>query len=204
MSDSRQSRRPVGDVVDRLDELSGQDSLTLGAVVRGFGRSSYLTALLVPALLVASPLSGIPGFSALCGLTVALIAVQLFFAKEGLWMPGVLARRSVDPDKLGKAVPRLRRVADWLDRHSHDRLRWLVVSPGRKLPQGLLVLGGLLMPLLEFIPFSGSVMGVAMILVAVGLLARDGLYVVTGMVVMGVVAGIPVFVFNTVLPGVFG
>ena len=42
-----------------------------------FGESSFLPALMVPSLLVVSPLSGIPLFSSVCGLTIAFSRMYL-------------------------------------------------------------------------------------------------------------------------------
>ena len=66
--------RPVGEIVDRLDSATNQPSLSVHDLLEEFGESSFLPALMVPALLTVSPLSGIPLFSTVCGLTIAFIA----------------------------------------------------------------------------------------------------------------------------------
>jgi hypothetical protein len=49
------------------------------------------------------------------------------------------------------------------------------------IPQTFCVLSGLMMPFLEFVPFSSSLVGAAVALLAFGMLARDGLFVMLGL-----------------------
>ena len=56
----RASDRPVGRIIDELDDVVRTGDLRLRDLVEGFGRSSFLPVMVVPALLVVSPLSGIP------------------------------------------------------------------------------------------------------------------------------------------------
>ena len=51
--------------------------------------------------------------------------------------------------------------------------------------QAICLCCGLVMPLLEFIPFTSSMMGVVVSLLAFGLLARDGVFVLLGFLAIG-------------------
>ncbi len=190
---------PVRDVVERLGALSERETVTLGELTEAFGPASFVPALMVPALLVVSPLSGIPVFSSICGLTIALIALQMVVRRRFLWLPGWIRRRQLGGSQLGSAVGRLTRLADWLDRHSRARLRVLVRMPGGLVPRIGAVLCGLAMPFLELVPFSSSLLGTAVLLFSVSFLARDGLYVLAGLIVMGTAATVPVLVWGQIL-----
>ena len=198
MMDQPSSSTPVQDVVDRLDELSAEEDLTLGRLIAAFGTASFVPALMIPALLVVSPLSGIPVFSSICGLTIALIALQMLFRRGHLWLPGFLMRRRVSGHRLRGAMARVRRIAAWIDRNSRDRLRLLTSSPGIAVPQTLAMVSGASMPFLELLPFSSSILGTAVLLFSVSFLARDGLYVLAGMAMMGFAAMVPLFVITQV------
>ncbi|RVV99836.1 exopolysaccharide biosynthesis protein [Mesobaculum littorinae] len=200
MTDNLQARDGGDDtssvraIVDRLDGLSDDDQVSLGAIIQAFGQASFLPVMLIPALLVVSPLSGIPFFSSVCGLSIALIAAQLTFGRDHLWLPGVLMRRRIPGERLHSAMGRMRRFADWLDRHARDRLRVLVVPPVVVLSRVICILAGLAMPFLELVPFSSSILGAAVTLITVGFLARDGLYVLGGFVFVGIASLVPIFV----------
>ena len=190
---------PVRNVVQRLGALSDRKTITLGELVEAFGSASFVPALMVPALLVVSPLSGIPVFSSVCGLTIALIALQMVLSRRFLWLPGWIRRRRLKGGQLGSAVRRLTKLADWLDRHSRARLRVLVEMPGGLVPRIAAALCGAAMPFLELVPFSSSILGTAVLLFSVSFLARDGLYVLAGLIVMAIATTVPVLVWGQIL-----
>lgn len=190
------SDRPVRDVVDRLEACAQADAVALGDLVKAFGTASFVSTMMVPALLVVSPLSGIPLFSSVCGITIAFIAGQMLFNRTHLYLPGAITRRTLPGDKLRAGLMKMRKVADFLDRHTRKgRLRPLVGNGGRILPQLLCVIAGVLMPLLEFVPFSSSILGMAVLAFSIALLTRDGAFVLVGLAIMGGAAAIPVVLF---------
>lgn len=187
MGDSDSERHRVRNVVSRLEEAAGGDRVPLGDLVQACGVASFVPALLVPALLVVSPLSGVPLFSSVCGITIVLISAQMLWRRDHLSLPGFVTRRTVDGDKLRGAFERLHRIAAFLDRNTRvDRFHQLVGRGGSVVPQALCVAAGALMPVLEIVPFSSSVLGTAVLCFAVGLLTRDGLFVVFGIAIMAV------------------
>ncbi len=68
----------------------------------------------------------------------------------------------------------------WLDARTHRRMSYLVTPPLVFIPQILCVLTGLTMPFLEFVPFSSSLAGTAVALLAFGMFAKDGLFILFG------------------------
>ena len=67
-------------------------------------------------------------------------------------------------------------MISWIDRHSHNRLSVLFHRPLIYLPVILSLLSGMMMPFLEFIPFSSSVAAIGVSFLALSLLTRDGLF----------------------------
>jgi hypothetical protein len=197
MSEESDRPHPVQDVVERLSEIAAKDVLSLRELIEAFGTASFVPALMVPAILVVSPLSGIPFFSSVCGLTIALVAMQMLMARTHLWLPEVLMRRRISGVQLAGAMRRIRWLAGWIDRNSRDRLSALTAMPGVLLPRALAMLCGLMMPFLELVPFSSSILGMATLLFAVSFLARDGIFVIAGVAVMAVAAMVPVMIVTT-------
>jgi hypothetical protein len=187
---------PVRDIVDRLEDCSQADTVALDDLVKAFGTASFVSTMMVPALLVVSPLSGIPFFSSVCGLTIALIAAQMLFKRTHLYLPAALTRRTIEGDKLRPGLKKMRGFADFLDRHTHKgRLRRLVGNGGRIVPQLLCLVAGLSMPLLELVPFSSSILGLSVLSSSIALLTRDGAFVLVGLAIMAGAAAVPIYVF---------
>ena len=181
-------------VVDQLDALTGQEVVTVRDIVGAFGDASFLPLMMIPALLVVSPLSGIPLFSSICGLTIGLVAIQMLARRRHVWLPGFVMRRRIEGARLHAAAIRLRRAADWLDARARRRLPLLFHYPFVLIPQALCVISGFSMPFLELLPFSSSLLGVAVCLMSVGFLVRDGLFTIGGFGFVGIAATIPMSV----------
>lgn len=180
------------DLVTQLEALADRDRVSLSALVRSWGQNSFLPILLVLALVVMSPLSGIPMLSSLCGIAIAVVSVQMLLKRDHLWLPEVVGRRTVPPRRLLGASRHMRRIADVFDRYTRaDRLHQLVDRRGRVVTQTLCAVAGGLMPLLELVPFSSSVLGTAVLCFALSLSSRDGLLTVVGAVVLSLVFALP-------------
>jgi hypothetical protein len=167
-------------ILDRILAATDKDRICIGDLVQAIGSASFTPVLLIPALAVVSPLSGIPLFSAVMGMLIFLVSSKMLLRRGQLWLPGWILRRRIDSARVRSAFTRLRPVMAWLDAHTHARLTAFVHRPLVFVPQALCVLSGLTMPFLEFIPFSSSLVGGAVALLAFGMLARDGLFVVLG------------------------
>lgn len=175
----------IEDLLDQVRDAGGEGRVQLRQVVDALGADSFIPNLMVPALAVVSPLSGVPLFSSLCGITIALVSAQMLAQRKRVWLPARLLDKSIDAGKLRKAIERMRRPARWLDRVTEERLRMLVRRPMLWVTQLLCLLCGLAMPFLELVPFTSSILGATVSLFAFGMLARDGLFTLIGFLAIG-------------------
>lgn len=188
---------PVLRIIGRLEQLAdADDDVNLGDVILAFGTTAYVPILMVPALIVFSPLSGIPFLPTFFGLIIALIALQMTIGKRHLWLPGFLMRREVSSDRLARALKWLTPAAAWLDRNAKRRLSLLTAQPLILVPRVACIACGLAMPFLELVPFSSSFLAAAVLCFSVSFLARDGLFVVLGGVFMALAVAIILLIYG--------
>ena len=164
----------LGDLIDRLRATTTQDSVSIADAMTAIGGRGIIPFLLVPALLTMSPLSGLPGFSATAGVIITIVSIYMLLNRDGIRLPGFIASRSVDARKLDKALRKLQPFVAWIDRHTRRRWHLLFKRPIIWLPQGLCLASGMIMPFLEFIPFTSSIVATGVFLLALSLLVRDG------------------------------
>lgn len=174
----------VMDVINRARGALHEGEVSVRDVVEALGRASFSPLLLVPALVVVTPASGIPLLSSICGISIALIAAQMALGRDHVWLPKWIMRRAAPKERMEAAFDWLEPLARFLDRITRVRLCGLVEKPFVKLPQILALLSGAVMPLLEVLPFTSSMLGATVTLLAVGMVTRDGLLVVLGMLVI--------------------
>ncbi|MEY1556366.1 exopolysaccharide biosynthesis protein [Yoonia sp. R2331] len=177
----RPQKRALRPLVDRVVDSAEGETVNLRTILQSVGDDSFAPVLLLPALAVATPLSGVPLFSALMGATIFLISLQMILRRESLWLPRWLLDRAAKASVVRSAFSKLRSLADWIDRRTQSRFNLLFHRPLILIPQLLCLMSGAVMPLLEFVPFSSSIIGAGVALLAFGLTSRDGLFLLLGL-----------------------
>jgi hypothetical protein len=168
--------RSLRQLLDTLRTIDQDHSpVDLDDILEMIGRRSFGPILLVAGLVTLAPLVGdIPGVPTLMALLVILVSGQLLAGRRRIWLPRFLRERSVTRPGLEKILDRLEPPARFIDRFFHPRLSFLVMGPGGHLIAISALLVALVMPMLEFIPFSATLAGAALTAFGLSLIARDG------------------------------
>lgn len=157
------------------------ERVPLADLLDGLGRQSFPLLVLAPSLLLVSPLSAIPGMTGSLGLIIALLLAQRLAGRSALWLPRrALQRITIPVDRLERALHWLRRPAARLDRLLHPRLEGIASGRLSLLPMAVIAIAACFLPLMEFVPMSGTTVGASITLFAAGMLARDGVFVIVG------------------------
>ncbi|MGA0595444.1 exopolysaccharide biosynthesis protein [Enterovirga sp. CN4-39] len=139
-------------------------------------------ALLVVLLGLPNCLPMPPPIPFVCGLLLALVAAQLAAGRPTPWLPAALLRRSVPQDAVDRAVSRALPILHKLERWSKPRIEFLETPIALRLLGVVLIL--LALGLLVAAPIIGQIpLGIAVCLVGLGLVERDGVLVVGGVAV---------------------
>ncbi len=175
----------MSDDIDGLQKLverihlidGGHDPVDLEAVLLQIGRRSFGTILLFAGIVVLVPLIGdIPGVPSLAAVLVAITSMQLLAGRQHFWLPGFLLKRSISRARLEKTLKFVQGPARFTDRFTRRRLEFFVSQTSTR-AIGAATLGvALVMPVLELIPFSANLAGIALCAFGVALIARDGLF----------------------------
>lgn len=188
-SDPKSSAHPASDtdasdlngVVGQLHAAArGAERVLLGDLVDAMGRSSMAAVLLVPALLLVSPLSGVPGASVVGGIVIALISGQILLRRQKVWLPELIRTRSVPGPAFRRALAWLRKPAKRFDGLAPARPGGGDDTWWTPLLALLCLCLGLAMPMMELIPFSSSI--------AATLISALALSMLTGRLTIAVVA----------------
>ena len=175
----------VTDILRRLRGALTGPTVSVGTLVRAMDPAVQPVLLLLPALILVSPLSGIPGLSSLGGLTIALVASQILLGRPTIWLPGFVLRRTLSADRVMRALDRLDRPARFIDRRAVPRAGWFFAFSGREMALVTCIACGLSMPFLELVPFSATTLAVVVTILASALLVRDGVLAALGLSALG-------------------
>ena len=181
----RQIPDSVEEIIDEVEEAGARrERVSVGDVVDEIGAGAFPVIMLVPALVMISPASGIPGLSSVCAAIIALSAVQMAIGRRSIWLPKFIVNRTVSRSRMDTAMHWLERPARWIDHVTRKRLSALTRRPANLLPVLACIVIALVVPALELVPFSASAAGAAIALFSLGLVAEDGLFVLVGFVAM--------------------
>ena len=163
----------------RLEQLAADaegEAVTLDWILTQLHERAFGLFLLVLALPCCIPfLYGVPQVVAL---PLMFVAAQILMGRSAPWLPQKLGARVVSKDALDSLA---RRAGPWLRRIeaiSRPRLVSLTRAPLDQVVGIALVLfsASILVPL----PLTNTVPGIAVVIVAMGLLQRDGILVLLG------------------------
>jgi hypothetical protein len=177
MTTSEREVTSVTELLDRIDSAAQRHEPTsMGDVLDAVGHRSFGPILLLAGLVMVAPVIGdIPGVPVLMGLMVILAAGQLVLGHDHFWLPGWLLRRSVSRGTIRKGVRWMRPVGRFLDRWTRPRLTALTRGAGVLVAGVACTAIAAATPLMEVVPFSANVAGIAITAYGLALIAADGL-----------------------------
>jgi len=178
---SRKSRRePPGKVTELLRQFAegwDEERISIGDMVDALRRRGHGMMMLVFALPTMLPFNP-PGVAAVVGIPCAFVALQLLLRRQNVWLPKALRQRSVSREDFRKVVDKSLPAITRIERLLKPRLGFLTETIGEMLI-GLSVLIIALLLALP-IPFTNIPLGLAIALLSLGLIERDGLVVLLG------------------------
>ena len=171
-----QDPKSVGEILDGVEELAERgDSVCVGDLLDEYGSRSFGPVIIVLALLEVSPLGAIPLVPTIIAALIALIALQQVFGREHVWVPRFVENRAIKSKRLIDGADKLEKVAAVLDSLSGDRLRYLTRQPVPRIAGLIVIMLCLTVPPLEFIPFASTAPMLAIAVIGLALVTRDGL-----------------------------
>jgi len=154
----------------------GHGRVSVADLMDMLGERSFGPLLLVPSLIAVSPVGAIPGLPAITSVVIVLIAGQILLGHEHFWIPGWLARRSIDAHAMERGLEKFRPVARFIDHLLRPRVAWLTQGPAFYAIALLCLLIGLVTPILELVPLGGIPPNAAVVAFSLAITARDGLW----------------------------
>lgn len=174
-----------------IEDIGARDEprLHLGELINGFGERGFGAMLLFFGL-VSVVIGAVPGTTTVLGAPILLIAIQLVFRRDQLWMPNWILKHSIDRatyrNSIGKIMKPLRKV----ERLSRPRLS---IMSG-DVSEMLIGIACIVLCLILMLPVTGGNLFPSLIVAAFGfgLMQRDGAIIIAGWIGT---AGFGVFVW---------
>jgi hypothetical protein len=153
-------------------------TITLGTLSDLMEERAFGLLLLVLALPCCLPFVYL--LPQLVALPMVVLAAQMASGRRAPWLPETLRKRQLPVAGLLDVVARAKKYGGWLEQLAHPRLSGLTGDRSARIVGALLVVPclSILVPL----PLTNTVPGIGVALAAIGLIERDGLFVVLGLI----------------------
>jgi hypothetical protein len=186
---SRPRRKKLSLILTEIAADTSRDRVSVGDLLRTMHGRAIAALMLVFAFpnVLPSP----PGTSGILGLPLVYLSSQMMLGRLP-WLPGFIADRSMDRADFGTLMSRVGPVLARAERLLKPRLPFLVNSGTERVIGTLCLLLSII--LLLPIPFGNMLPALAICVFALGLLERDGVWVLAGLALsvlaVTVVAGV--------------
>lgn len=191
LAETRIHPRKLSAELAHLHARTAERAVTLREVIYVLRGRAYLLLVVLLALPFLTPLP-LPGLSTPFGLAIAVIALRLVLGQRP-WLPRSIQRRELPAGFFGRLFAISARLLRFLERFLRPRL---VVFTNTalliRLHAGLMFVAALALLLPLPIPFTNSFPAWTILLLAAGLLERDGVAVLLAYVVF--IAGVVYFI----------
>lgn len=171
----------LGGLLDCIEEACANAETVSGqAILNQIGQRSFGALLLLPAIIVVSPLSGIIFLPTVMTVIIVAICGQMLLGRREFWVPRAITGRSVPCRRVHQALGFLRPPARIIDRVLKPRLVALTQGVGTHVIALACLLLALLMPPMEMVPFTTSIVAGVISVFALALVSNDGLMALLG------------------------
>lgn len=177
-----QADTPLQSVLDQIETtLDGADSVDLKTVVEAFGNRAFGPIMVLCGLCMMTPLGAIPGIPPAFGVIVIVFAIQLLFRRRTPWMPQVLRRVKIPADNLMKVQTKIRPFLAKIDGIISPRLEWAATGPAQVLVSVIAIILAVTFFPLGMVPFGVVAPAFIILILGLGITARDGVLIVLGL-----------------------
>ncbi len=173
--------------LEALEERSQGSELTFGDMIKALRGRGLAMLIFILALPFCLPLP-LVGITIPFGLVIAFFGVRLGFGLRP-WLPSALLKRKISAKMVRRFLRAGRGLARWLEKVVRSRWDFFAQGKGMRCAIGLsiAICGlGLMLP----VPFTNIIVGAAIVLLSLGIMEGDGLFVVLGFVAGAVFYGI--------------
>lgn len=163
----------------RLARLCERQEVSCGHLVLSFGRRGSALAVVALSLPFLLPIP-LPGLSILFGALICALGVGIAVSKP-IKLPRWIATRSFPGKLMTKPLLVASKLMEWAELWMRPRLEFIFALPFIHACIGVTIIVGGLVVLLPLPPGTNFLSSLVCMIIALGLLARDGLVVIGGL-----------------------
>ncbi|MDB6452321.1 exopolysaccharide biosynthesis protein [Falsirhodobacter sp. 20TX0035] len=180
--DPQLKRRRLSEVLEEIAHDPARTRVSISDLIDAMAGRAFGALLLIFALPNVLPTP--PGTSGILGLPLVFLAAQLMLGKTP-WLPAFIATRSMERASFATLVGKMTPILGRAEKLLVPRLAFMISPLSQRFLGAALLILALVLALP--IPLGNMLPALAMTIISLGVLERDGLWVIIGLV-LGVVS----------------
>jgi hypothetical protein len=174
----KRPRWRLSDVLRTIVDEGDSPNITVGDLLRQLDGRAFGALMLIFAFpnILPSP----PGLAGVLGLPLIYLSSQMMLGRMP-WLPPFIDNRSLSRDSFRALIDRAHPILSRVEKPLNQRLAPLTSQPAERLLGALCLLLSLLLSLP--IPFGNLMPALAICVIALGILERDGYWIILGLAV---------------------
>lgn len=164
------------DLLDKISSGTEGENVSVRQLLDVVGRRAYGPVILILGFIALSPLTIVPGANWLVATVTWIIAIQIVFGRPYPWVPRKALDASFPRKYLLSALDMGKPIAKKADTLTKPRFVFLTEAPFINIVAIGCVLASLITYPLGLIPLGPILPSFAILLIGVGLAARDGIF----------------------------
>ncbi|WJS04080.1 exopolysaccharide biosynthesis protein [Roseibium aggregatum] len=178
-----QSETIKGVLTNWEEEIEKEGRADVGSLLNASGSRAAGPLLFLPALVMISPIGAIPGVPIVLTTLTLLVAGQLVLGRTSIWLPSFVRNRGFPKQKVKSIIDKLTPYAERADRYLGQRLAMFAGETASRIIAAFCIFLSLLVYPATLLPFAVALPGSAILLLSLGLLVRDGVVALVGLMV---------------------
>ncbi len=175
------SQHTSGIIVSIIEQIKTKGSITLHEIITTLGERAFGMSILLFCIPNCLPIPNVAGLSALTGIPIIIIGLQMIIGRSYLWFPLSISQKKFSSGYLQTILEKSAHYVKKTEILLHPRLQFMSGKLIKRILGIMFVLFATIMSLP--IPFGNFLPGLAMALMAIGIIEHDGLTILIGMLV---------------------
>ena len=164
-----------------VDKAKDQEDISLGEINKHLSKCGFAILMILFAFPMAIPLPYPPGFTTVLGIPILIFSIQMMFGMKNPLLPAWAAKKTIKSSHLSFAVNKSHKYFVFLEKRMKERMPYFSSDNGEKIIGfvSFICSISIVLPIM----FGNSVPSAGVCIMALGLLGRDGLVIILGIVV---------------------
>ncbi|HQU99194.1 MAG TPA: exopolysaccharide biosynthesis protein [Nitrosomonas sp.] len=188
MTPEENKEKPTSDFLAMVIIQQKNSSIAVGEIKNALHERGFGILMAIAAIPICLPIPAPPGYTTLFSLPLFIFSLQMIFGMHAPWLPEWLERKSIEKTILEKMLIKADPWLKKIEKYMKPRLTYIAASTWERFI-GIFAFVfaisiAIPLPLTNFLP------GLGILIMSLGLVNRDGLTILSGMLVGTVGIGV--------------